>query len=57
MIYGRPDPQDAPAFMYCAHCGGEIYNGETAYDVPEFGIVCCDCIKDWKTTVGDTYGY
>lgn len=38
-------PEDRIAFE-CEICGGDIYEGEEYYDIPDLGKCCANCIND-----------
>lgn len=45
-----PEPLEPIVFAHCACCGGEIYRGEDAYDLPNVGLVCQSCIDEAKVS-------
>ena len=42
----RFDPPEPKVFGYCQHCGGEIYEGETYYNI-DGQIIHEDCLWDF----------
>ncbi len=39
------DPPKQRAVCTCSECGEPIYEGESAYNLPQWGWVCEDCMK------------
>lgn len=46
MIDPLRDPQDMPAALTCPKCGGEMWAGETMFEV-DGRMVCKDCFEAW----------
>lgn len=42
------EPPEDVIFGYCNHCGGEIYEGETYYDIDGQNIHA-DCLRDFAS--------
>ena len=43
----RPlEPPEDKIFGYCDHCGGEIYEGDTVYDI-DGQRIHVDCLEDF----------
>lgn len=42
------DPPEDKVFAMCDHCGGEIYDGETYYDI-DGEYVHVDCLPDFAS--------
>lgn len=54
MVYTYPhDMQDETPARYCDQCQGEMYNGETLYEV-EGRYVCKDCFEEWARDFFET---